>query len=571
MNKRILSLLLVLALCLLAGCAPSQTTPPTTEAAATETTEPTQQPEKNGDIMVLYTSDVHCGIAEGFGYGGLTEIRDSLEAQGYTTILVDNGDAIQGDVIGTVTQGASIINIMSEAHYDVAVPGNHEFDYGMDAFLGLVEQARFPYISCNIRKDGALLFPPYIILEAAGKKLAFVGITTPATLTSSTPRNFQNAQGEFLYDFCQDKTGQALYAAVQEAVDGARAEGADLVLAMAHTGSEESCAPWTYADIIANTQGIDVYLDGHSHDTDQLVMHNKNGDPVIRTACGTKLACIGWVRVPSQGDITANVYTWDNDVSVPSLLGISNATQERVAQELAQLDGSLSEVVAHTAVELTISDPEAVDQSGNPIRMIRRAETNLGDLCADAYRNQLGTDVALCNGGGIRVSLSAGDITLGDLLRVHPFNNEMYVAYATGQQILDALEWASRSVPSENGGFLQVSGIRYEIHTYLESSCTSDEDGMFTGVAGEYRVKNVEIGGQPLDPEATYSVASSQYILVGSGDGNTAFSGCDGYSPGKLDNQVLMDYIQTALGGVIGEAYADPLGDGRIVIVESPA
>ena len=578
MNKRILSLLLiaVFVVGLLAGCAGAPAQTPTaetaTEAIVPETTEPREESDKNGDIIVLYTSDVHCGIAEGFGYGGLTAIRDSLEAQGYTTLLVDNGDAIQGDVIGTVTKGDAILDIMNQARYDVAIPGNHEFDYGMDTFLGLVERAQFPYISCNIRnKDGALIFPPYVMLEAAGKKLAFVGITTPASLTSSTPRNFQNDQGEFIYDFCQDETGQALYDAVQDAVDSARADGADYVLAMAHTGNNASCAPWTYADIIAATQGIDVYLDGHSHDTEQVVMNNKQGKPVIRTACGTKLACVGWVRVPSQGDITANVYTWDNDVSVPSLLGISNATQERVARELAQLDSSLSEVVAHTAVELTISDPQAVDANGRPIRMIRRAETNLGDLCADAYRSQLGTDVALCNGGGIRVSLGSGEITLGDILQVHPFNNEMYVVSATGQQILDALEWACRAVPAESGGFLQVSGMRYEIHTYVESSCTTDENGMFTGVAGEYRVKNVEIGGQPLDPEATYSVASSRYILQDSGDGNTAFAGCNGYAPGKLDNQVLMDHIRSSLGGVIGEAYADPLGDGRIVIVESPA
>lgn len=579
MKKQILSMLLIAAMAvgLLAGCAgggsvdttqattvPEATVPEATEAAA----EPA--PEKNGDIVVLYTSDVHCGIGQGFGYGGLAQIRSSLEAQGYTTLLVDNGDAIQGDVIGTVTKGAAILDIMNETGYDAAIPGNHEFDYGMDNFLALAEQAEFPYISCNFRRDGQLVFAPYIIREAAGKKLAFVGITTPASLTSSTPRNFQNEQGEFIYDFCQDKTGETLYRAVQEAVDSARAEGADYVLALAHTGNEASCTPWTYEDIISNTHGIDVYLDGHSHDTDQVVMKNQNAEPVIRSACGTKLACVGWVKLPAQGEIQANLYTWSNEVSAPDLFGISNATQTLVEEELARLDSSVSQTVAHTAVALTINDPEAVDQKGNPIRMVRRAETNLGDLCADAYRDQMGTDVALCNGGGIRTSLSAGDITLGDILRVHPFNNEMYVVNATGQQILNALEWASRSVPSESGGFFQVSGIRYEIHTYVESGCTMDENGMLTGVKGEYRVRNVEIGGQPLDLKATYTVAGSRYVLANGGDGNTAFSGCEGYSASKLDNQVLIDYICDTLGGIIGEAYADPCGDGRIVIVESP-
>lgn len=590
MKKRFLSMMLIaaLAMSVLSGCAAGSTPAETTVTETTRATQAAAEPvettaptapaateapasEKNGDIMILYTSDVHCGIDQNFGYAGVEQVRFGLEAQGYTTILVDNGDAIQGDVIGTVTAGEGIIQLMNDTGYDVAIPGNHEFDYTTENFLKLVEKANFPYISCNFRKEGELVLAPYIILEAAGKKIAFVGVTTPKAITSSTPKYFQNEQGEFIYDFCQDKTGEALYNAVQEAVNGARAEGADYVLVMAHVGNEEDCAPWTYADIISNTEGIDVFMDGHSHDTEQVVMKNKNGEDVIRTACGTKMQAVGWVKIPADGAIQADLYTWNNDISVPDLFALSNNAANGVAAAKSMLDSTLSEVVASSEVDLTIYDPEAKDDKGAPIRIVRRMETNLGDLCADAYRDQMGTDIALCNGGGVRTSLSAGDITMGGILKVHPFNNEMYVVSATGQQIIDALEWGAAATPKEAGKFLHVSGLTYEIHTYIESSCTSDENGMFTGVSGEYRVKNVCVGGEPIDPNATYTVGGTAYMLLNSGDGYTVFNGCEGRFAGMLDNQALINYIRNTLGGTIGEAYADPYGEGRIVIVEAPA
>jgi 2',3'-cyclic-nucleotide 2'-phosphodiesterase (5'-nucleotidase family) len=201
--------------------------------------------------------------------------------------------------------------------------------------------------------------------------------------------------------------------------------------------------------------------------------------------------------------------------------------------------------------------------------MVRRAETNLGDVCADAYLANSGADIAFVNGGGIRTNISAGDITLNDILKVHPFGNEMCVIEVTGQQVLDALEWGARAVPSENGGFLQVAGLTYEIHSYIESSCTSDENGMFTGVEGERRVKNVLVGGEPIDPEATYTLASHNYMLLEKGDGYTMFEGAKILQNCvKLDNQVLIDYITDFLGGVIGPEYEELTGQGRIVIVE---
>ena len=554
--KKILALMLALAMLL--GCTALA------EDAA---------PALTKDLVILFTSDAHCGIDNGFGYAGVAAIRDSLAASNHV-VLVDNGDAIQGEPVGTMTKGEAIVELMNAVGYEVAIPGNHEFDYGMDNFLSLVEKANYPYISANFTYNGELVFQPYVIKEYDGVKVAFVGVTTPKTFTSSTPTYFQDENGNYVYGFSEDETGEKLYAAVQSAVDAARAEGSTYVVAMGHLGNEDTCAPWRYDNVITNTNGIDVFLDGHSHDTDQVKVTNKDGVEVPRSGCGTKLEGVGYARISAKdGSVTTGLYTWDNDVSAPALLGIENDVSKAVAAATETLNAKLSEVVAKTAVDLTIYDPVAVDENGKPIRIIRNAETNLGDLCADAYRDQSGAEIAFVNGGGIRVSIAAGDITLNDILKVHPFGNAMCVVEATGQEILDALEWASRNVPGENGGFLQVSGLTYEIHTYIESSCTSDDKGGFTGVTGEYRVKNVKVGGEDLDLERTYTLASHNYMLKSGGDGINMFTDNKVLQDEvKLDNQVLIDYIVDTLGGVVDEQYAEPYGEGRIVAVaEKPA
>ena len=529
-----------------------------------------ETPQEPADIVVLFTSDVHCGVDQNFGYVGLKAVKDAAEAAGDHVLLVDNGDSIQGEPVGTMTRGEANIKLMNAIGYDVAIPGNHEFDYGAERFLELTELADFPYISCNFNKEGEMLFDPYIIKEFDGVKIAFVGVTTPLTLTTSTPKYFQDDEGNFIYGFLQDETGESVYDAVQHAVDDARAEGAQYVIVMGHMGNAEASSPWTYADVIANTNGIDAFLDGHSHDSDKVVMKNKDGEDVVRQACGTKLNSIGWLRISAEaGSVDTGLYTWSNSVSAPELLGLKNSMSAEVDNATAELDKKLAEVVAQTAVDLTIYDPEAVDANGKPIRIVRRAETNLGDLCADAYLDQSGADIAFLNGGAIRVSIAQGDITMNDILTVHPFGNMLCEIEVTGQQILDALEWGSRAVPDENGGFIQVAGLTYEIHTYLESTCTQDEKGMFTGVAGEYRVKNVMVGGEPLELDKTYTLAGQDYMLFSNGDGYTMFDGSKVLLDSvKLDNQVLIDYITETLGGVIGEEYANPYGQGRIVAVE---
>ena len=554
--KKLLALLL--SLCMLLGCC----------AALAE--EEAAGPALEKNLVILYTSDVHCGIDSGWGYAGLYAIKENLSANNYV-LLVDDGDSIQGEPVGTLSTGEAIIDIMNNVGYDIAIPGNHEFDYGMERFLELTGKANFPYISCNFNKEGELVFQPYIIKEFDGVKIAFVGMTTPQTPRSSTPKYFQNDQGEYIYGFMQDDTGEALYAAVQKAVDNARAEGANYVIAIAHLGNEEEVIPWRYNDVIENTTGIDVMLDGHSHDTEQVKVKNKDGEEVIRSAVGTKMANIGCLTIGTDGSIKTELLSWNCDTPAPKLLGLRNIASDAVLEATYLLNMLLKEVVANTAVDLYFYDPTAVSDDGRPVRIIRRSETNLGDLCADAYRDQGGgTDIAFVNGGGIRVQLNAGDLTLNDILSVHPFGNSLTVIEVTGQQVLDALEWSVHSLPGEFGGFDHVSGITFEYDATIESPVIQDESKMFAGIddTKERRVRNVLVGGEPLDPEKTYTLASHDYQLLDHGDGYTMFDGCKVLQESvKLDNQVLIDYITQTLGGVVSEGYDQPYGQGRIVSV----
>lgn len=554
MNK-ILSLILVLTLILTCG------------AAFAEEEAPASGMEK--DLLVLYTSDVHCGVDSNWGYAGLYEIKNSL-SKDYNVVLVDDGDAIQGEPIGTMTQGESIIELMNATGYDIAIPGNHEFDYGMDRFFELAEKADFPYISCNFNKEGEPVFEPYTIREFDGVKIAFVGVTTPDTLRSSTPKYFMNEEGEFIYGFLQDEDGSSLYAAVQKAVDDARAEGAAYVILVAHLGNEAEVSPWMYSEVIENTTGIDALLDGHSHDADQVVMKNKDGEDVVRSACGTKFESIGALWIKTDGSISSELFSWGSSINASKLLNLHNPVTETLAVESSDLDQALHTVVARTSVDLIIYDPEAKTEEGKPVRIIRNTETNLGDLCADAYLDQAGdADIAFVNGGGIRVNINKGDITLNDILLVHPFGNSLTVVEVTGQQVLDALEWSVHALPGEFGGFNHVAGLTYEVDATIPSPCQS-EDTMFTGVddSMERRIRNVVINGEPLDPEKTYKLACNNYQLLDYGDGYTMYEGCTVLQESvKLDNQVLIDYITDTLGGVVGDGYTDPYGQGRMVSV----
>lgn len=546
--KRLLAILLALML-VLAGF---------TAAEAAE-------PDESKGIVVLYTNDVHCGVDDNIGYAGVAAYKNAYEKAGYEVVLVDSGDAVQGATIGTLSKGEYIVEIMNELGYAAAAVGNHEFDYGMDRFMELTELADYDYVAANfVDKDDNLVVDAYTIVEAGGHKIAFVGAATPETFTSSSPAYFQDENGNFIYGFCEGGDGSDFYAAIQSAVDSAAAEGADIVIVLSHLGTNLESAPYSASDLIENTNGIDAVLDGHSHSVwaGEIVL-NKDGEEVLLSSTGTKLENLGSLTIVDTEDgidFTTELHhevIFQDDAMTAFVAGI----KEEYA-ELAQT------VVAKTDVDLTIVDPTLTDSEGKPLRIVRSQETNLGDLCADAYRAMSGADIAFVNGGGIRTSIPAGDITYEQIISVHPFGNAMCVVEATGQEILDALEMSARKLPSENGGFLQVSGISFDIDMSVEPTVVTDDKGLFVEVSGDRRIKNVKVGDAPIDPDATYTLASHNYMLKESGDGINMFADNVLLQDSVLlDNQVLIKYITEYLGGVVGAEYADLYGQGRINII----
>ena len=521
----------------------------------------------DGKIVILHTNDVHCaidrvekdGVVTGAGYSGLAALKAETEAAygEENVLLVDCGDSIQGEAIGTLTHGSALVDLMNRVGYDVAIPGNHEFDWGVTNFSQRVMQAEYTYLCCNLTDlAGNALYAPYQVLEVNGVKVGFVGVDTPETFFTSTHTNFQDATGKYIYTFCQGNQGQDLYDAVQRAVDGAKGEGAQYVVALGHLGENGITKEWKSSAVIANTTGIDVMLDGHSHEAYTQEVANKNGETVILQQTGTKLANIGRVIIDGKtGQIEASLIpAADCKAEDATMAAAVEATKEEF-QEI------LNTVVATSEVQLNVSDPE----TGK--RLIRKSETNLGDLVADAYRTVLGADVGIVNGGGVRADIAAGDVTYQEIIAVHPFGNNACLAEVTGQQILDALELGAINYPEDSGGFLQVSGLTYAIDPSIPSGVVKNDKGEFVEVAGERRVKEVKIGGEAIDPEKTYLLATHDYYLKKGGDGFTMFPGSklvqDG---GILDNEVLIRYIVDELGGVItAQQYGQPAN--RITIL----
>ena len=522
------------------------------------------------DIVILYTNDVHCAYQDNLGYSTVAALKDFYKTLTPNVLLVDSGDAIQGDVIGVVSQGEYIIDFMNDAGYDYASLGNHEFDYGLDRLAELADMADFVYVACNITYTGTEsnklgFLKPYAVHDFDDVKVGFVGVDAPETLASSTPAFFKE-NGEFVYNFGQGENGAVLYSRVQDAVDACRAEGADYVILLAHLGTDEENAPYRSVDVIRNTHGIDACLDAHSHSViPAKYIANDRGELIPLSSTGTKLQYIGILTITEEGLLAMTIVNGE--------LPKSAAFDEDAAEVTAAYEEVIHEVMAVSNVDLRISDE-------NGVRMVRARETNLGDLVADAYRSATGADIAFVNGGGIRSNLDAGDLTYADMMACHPFGNSIIAIRATGQQILDALEWGSRAAQAEYkdaegnpvgeiGQFVHVSGLRYTINTSVGSPAIADANSMFFGMIEDapYRVSDVEVekDGEwvPLDTEAEYILAGHDYMLLKQGGGFTMFEGDELIlDSGIPDYQVLVNLIVSFDGDL--SAYAEP--QGRITI-----
>nr|WP_263290526.1 bifunctional UDP-sugar hydrolase/5'-nucleotidase [Faecalibacterium prausnitzii] len=498
------------------------------------------------DVTILYTNDVHTYIdkqSPKLTYAAIADLKQSYQNAGKDVLLVDAGDHVQGTAYGSMDEGASIIKLMNAAGYDVATPGNHEFDYGMDRAKAIMKEADFPYLSCNwvdLRTTLRVL-PSVKVFVRGGRRIAFVGVTTPETFTKSTPAYFMDkAQRKYIYDIQGGEDGKKLYDAVQKAIDKAKLL-ADVVIGLGHLGVDPSSSPWTSEEVIAHTSGFDAFIDGHSH----TVMENKqvqdaSGKAVTLTQTGSYFANVGEMTIAADGTITTKL--------IPTHEGMDAGIAAMQTGWVNTVDDMLGEKIAVGDSDFYVSDPA----TGK--RRIRSAETNLGDFVADGiytYFNEvekLHCDVAIMNGGGIRADVPAGDWTFKTCKQVSPFGNVACLMSVTGKQIQDALEFAARFAGEdgkENGGFLQVAGATYEIHTDIPNTVQTDEKNVWIGSAtGTPRVQNVKIYDKasgsylPLDPGATYALAGMNYTLRNLGDGFAMFDGAE-----LIKDYVSEDYL----------------------------
>ena len=520
---------------------------------------------KDAAVTILYTNDVHTYIdnkSPKLTYAAIAAMKQGYVDEGKPVLLVDAGDHIQGTAYGSMDNGATIIELMNEAGYDIATLGNHEFDYGMARAKAIIKEADFPYVSCNWvdLRTGLRVLPAVKLFPAGGKWIAFVGITTPESFTKSTPAYFMNAkQTKYIYDILGGDDGRKLYDAVQKAIDKAKTLGADIIIGLGHLGVDPSSSPWTSEEVIANTTGFDAFIDGHSH----TVMENKQvydaaGKAVTLTQTGSYLANVGKMTIAEDGAITTELI---------STADVSDAAVAATAEAwINDVDAMLGEQIATTDIKFYINEVE-----------------------------QLDCDIAMMNGGGIRTDVDAGKWTFKTCKQVSPFGNVACLMSVTGKQIQDALEFGARFVGpegKENGGFLHVAGATYEIHTDIPNTVLTDDKNVWMGSAtGTPRVQNVRIYNkktgtyEPLDLNRTYALAGMNYTLRNLGDGFAMFDGAE-----LIKDYVSEDYLVMSTYAMIFDAvndmpvlssansplasypgyllnYENPYGAGRIQVV----
>ena len=568
---------------------------------------------KSDDIVILYTNDIHTYIDGTLSYDVIAGIKKKLENEYNYVLLADAGDHIQGTAYGSMDDGETIIKLMNAAGYDIATLGNHEFDYGMSGCMKAIDDATFSYISCNfyneedgVRKDNVL--DSYVTFACGDEVIAFVGITTPETFTKSTPAYFQDEDGNYIYGIAGGSDGKALYADVQKAIDAAKAAGATKVIALGHLGDGLDSRPWTSVETIGNVTGLDAFIDGHSHSVvEGNKVSDKDGNEVLLTQTGEYFNRIGMMVIDSEtGEISTDFIEYQEilDTDGETVLGyelvsdlytgtelVSDASVKAIKDAwMTEVDSKLNTKIGFTSIKFDNYSPE-----GN--RLVRSEETNTGDFCADALyflfdNMDMDVDVAIMNGGGIRNQAITGDLTYKSCKEIHTFGNVACLQTITGQQLLDALEWGARFAgETENGGFLQVSGITYKINTSILDTTRKDDKGVWIGgPTGDYRVYDVKVYNKEtgtwdaLKLDGSYNLAGYNYTLRDLGDGFSMFDGAVNVLDYVMeDYMVLSNYVNAFEGGSVGATnsplakkysnftvnYGSPSGSGRIYISDS--
>ncbi len=513
--------------------------------------------KKPSKLAIVHTNDTHGHDLldeESLGLAAAAQLRTDYEAQGYEVLLLDAGDFAQGDNLVNRSQGDAAIDFMNVAGYQASCLGNHEFDFGQDKIEDYRTQAEFPLLSCNVVVDATgdtLVEPSATLTLAGGTKVGIVGVTTPETLTSASPLLIKGLT------FIE---GEELYGVVQGQVDSLRSQGCELVVCLAHLGESEHAAPNRAMDLVANTTGIDLIIDGHDHEEEDQLVKNAAGEDVLVVETGCYTHSVG-------------VVTWEDGAFVAQLES-SGSYEGQDATVAACIQEVADDVYAELGEVIATSD-YLLDAERNP--GIRTHETNMGDLVADAIMweaQQMADDTPDCtivNAGGIRQSLEPGQITMGDVLNVLPYTNYVCTIQVTGAQLLEAIEASCSATPDEMGAFPQVNGISFTVDTRnaFESGGTYPGSTYVCPANPGSRVTIHDVGGRGFDLDDTYTISSIDFLCAG---GDTYYVFADAATTtmktiGYLQSDCLVYYLQEACGGVVPEEYADPAGRGRVEVI----
>lgn len=533
--------------------------------------------EVNDDqIVILYTNDIHGGISDNeqysgsktsLGFAGLSAIKEEAMRDSAGVVLVDMGDALQGSVVCSESDGLDTLAIMNKVGYDYQILGNHEFDFKIKGVEQFIKEANATYLGVNYidLKTNENLLKPYDFkeFEIDGKKIkiGFIGILTPENISKGTLSNYQDEEGNFLYSFNGEDLN-LFYEKIQAAIDELNKENVDYIIALGHLGDEGITEGWSSIDVIENTVGLNVFLDGHAHSViDKEIYKDKAGNEVILSSTGTKLNNVGalLLTVDDKGEVSGDSFLINKLTEAEKALESYKETAKFV-EEIQQKYAHLMVKVGESDFGLYIYDPVTEE------RLIRSQETNLGDFITDAFRDGLESDVAFSNGGNIRADLPSGEITFLDIQNVLPWSDNIVKIKVTGQQLLDCLEMGARLWPEQSGGFVQTSGLTYKINTDVLSSVAVDSDGLFVRVEGDYRVQEVMVNDEPLDLIKEYTLAIDDYYYSEAGDGMTMFKDCEAIVDAKdkvVDHDLVISYLDK-LGGKIPEEYKEYEGQGRI-------
>ncbi len=500
---------------------------------------------ESGDIVILYENDVHCAAE---GYSKVSAMKKEL-SQTYNHVgVVSVGDFVQGGALGSFSRGEYMVELQNLVGYDALTLGNHEFDYRLPRLMELVDMMNTKPVSCNFQKMGeeTSYFDPYVIVPYGDVKIAYIGVTTPETITSSSPAQFKDEQGNYVFTFNKEK----LYRIVQKNIDAAVLQGADYVIGLTHIGYDETGTWDDIQKLIANTTGFDVVLDGHSHSViPGLTVADKGGNQVVLTSTGTKFEYVGKLTITEKGEFSTELIPLaDYDKTDASI----DAYLKKINEEYSVLG---DRKIAYSQVDLITHDKD-----GN--RLVRTAETNLGNLCADAFRLETGADIGYINGGGIRAPIDKGDITYNEIFNVYPYGNTVCVAEVTGKALRDLLEMATMNYPLEDGSFPHLSGMTFSLNTAIPTSVVLDENGNFVKVDGTYRVYNIKVFNretnqyESLEENKIYTLASHNYLLLEQGGGMSMLADAEIIlNNGMVDVELLEQYIVNTLGGVVGQQY----------------